>query len=74
MSDVVQVAIDAKFVLYVAGGAFTIIAALLVILAKVIVGGINKTITNCHNALSQKHEEFERRVTNLESVVFRRGD
>ena len=76
--DVVQLSIDAKTVMAVSGISFSIIGFLLVILAKVIVSGINKTITNCHDSLStehehlgEKHENHETRISNIEKAVFK---
>jgi len=71
-AEVFQVAIDAEFILWLAGMSFAIIGFLLVVLARMIVGGINKTISNCHESLSARHDDHGRRIGALEDVVYSR--
>lgn len=71
-ADIVQVAIDAELVLWVAASSFAVICFLLIALAKAIVSGMNKTISNIHSDLSGKLREHQRRINILEKVVYRR--
>lgn len=67
----VLIEVDPEVVLAVAGVAFTVVGILLVVLAKVIVNGINKSITDCGDHLKEKHENHETRIDNLEKAVFK---
>lgn len=80
--DMILITINAKFVLVTAGALFSIISFLIVLLGKLVINGINNTITSCHGTLdanakhSQEmndrvHANFETRMGHLESAVFK---
>jgi hypothetical protein len=79
---IIQLTIDIKTVLAVSGGLFAIISFLIVLLGKLVINGINNTITSCHGTLestaahNQKmndvlHDNHERRIVHLESATFK---
>ena len=80
--DVILITINAKFVLVTAGALFSIISFLIVLLGKLVISGINNTITSCHGSLDANakhnqemndrvHSNYETRIGHLESAVFK---
>ena len=76
--EAVQIVVDPAMSLKIAGGIFVFCCFLIVLLFKVVLGGLNKTILNCHSELAkehdhlgEKHDNHETRISNIEKAVFR---
>lgn len=76
--EVMQIVVDPEMALKTAGGIFVFCCFLIVLLFKVVLNGLNKTITNCHESLvtehdhlGEKHKNHENRISNIEKAVFK---
>lgn len=71
--EVVQIVIDNKFVVYVAGSLFLFSCFLVTLMFKMALNGLNKTIKNSHHTMATETTDLKRRVHDLEDVVYRRS-
>ena len=69
--EAVQIVIDSEMSWKIAAALFTFCSFLIVLLFRVVLNGLNKTITNCHTNLAEKHDNHETRITNIEKAFFK---
>lgn len=75
--EIVEIVVDPVMIIKVSAAILGLCAFLIILLFRVTLSGLNKTITTCHQGLSkdnehilEKHENHEKRITNIEHAVF----